>query len=160
MSPPQYTVGYHVQFYGKPLGGVYAKNSNFECESTTLSSIWHQQINRRNAIRLDLPSYVQTHSVINVSYSQPATASQLQRKPTSVQEVLPVRAKQQDLDGIREEVFQVHKILSQWQWGQNSQFLTLQKNRPQHHAKWWPIPDFGDEDGTTIEATWDYIRTQ
>lgn len=108
MRPPEYKVEDHVWVYRRLLTDAYKKERPASMlGARRFAPFCINKLNRKNGVRLDLPSNMRTHKVIQVSHTQP-----VMYKPTGLQKAVPVRAEKPNLDGNLEELFEVENILS------------------------------------------------
>lgn len=105
----------------------------------------------RNAIRLELPSYIRIYPVVHVSRTkhhreQPADIAQKVRTtPVPVVSTAAV------------PLFKVDRILSHRRRGRGYEWVTLMKHSSTNEAQWQPTRDFVHDDGTFSEAFRNYM---
>jgi len=107
----------------------------------------------KNAVRLDLPSYVKIHPVVHVSHTVPFV-----EQPKDISK--PIAERPAPIPRIQGEEHVVDKILNHRRRGRGYQFLTLMKGDPIHDAIWQPTRDFVDRDGSVTEIWQKYIQEQ
>lgn len=102
-------------------------------------------------MRLDLPSHINIHPVINVLHTVP-----YREQPVDMSQPTPtLPTAVGNIDG--EDLFIVDQILGHRKRGRGFQWLTAMKNVPQHDAQWKPKKDFIDSDGTLTQAFHEHI---
>ena len=105
----------------------------------------------KNAVRLELPSHVKIHDVINVFHTVPYSE---QPEDISAPEV-PVPEPVPTDDG---DEYIVEEILNHRKRGKSFQFLTLWKGYPSHDAEWEPLRNFLGKDGAINTKLYNYIK--
>lgn len=97
-----------------------------------------------NAIKFDFPTYLKTHNVVHVSWTQPVVS-----RHHELQHGIPAQLEfPQDITAAADEPYEVEKILARRRRGRSYQWLTLLRAMEPHDAEWQPTRDFVDADGT------------
>ncbi len=105
----------------------------------------------KNAVRLELPSHVKIHDVVNVMHTNPYS-----KQPSEIS--APILQRPDPIPAIEGTEYVVHEILKHRRRGREYQFLTLMKGDPTHDAEWQPMRDVVDKDGTINEEFARYIK--
>ena len=105
----------------------------------------------KNDIRIELPTHLKIHDVVNVMYTVPYSEQLSDIAAPVVQKGEPVPT----LEG---NEYVVEKILKHRKRGYGYQFLTLMREAPIHDAELQPSRDFIDADGTINEEFLNYIK--
>ena len=106
----------------------------------------------RNAVKLELPTQVKIHDVVNVVHTVPY-------KEQSTEISAPVVPKPDPVPGAGgEEEYHVEEILKHRKRGKGYQFITTWKGYPSHDAEWEPSRNFIEKDGTMNQKFYEYIK--
>lgn len=142
---------YKPQFY--KIGDELWINKSLFVDSYSKSQASHKLYSKRfgtfkvlelvgmNGMKFELPSPFKIHDVLNPMHTVPFQKQNTEIVSTTVLCQYPVPA-------VEGTVYVVDKIMKHRMRGRVFQFLTLMNGDPIHDAKWQPMKDFTDMDGT------------